>query len=89
MSKETKKSTKKSTPKASKQSSTKVKSLEKKVNDLQQQLLDITNERDDLQVAAQESKDQSLRSLAELENVRRRKEQEKEEQLQRELEAAL
>ena len=44
---------------------------------MQQQVLDITKERDDLVSGAEEAKDQSLRSLAELENVKRRKEQEK------------
>ena len=44
---------------------------------MQQQVLDITKERDDLIAGAEQAKDQALRSLAELENVRRRKEQEK------------
>jgi molecular chaperone GrpE len=67
-----KKSTKKVAPTAKQ-----VKELETTINDLQQQVLDITKERDDLVSGAEEAKDQTLRSLAELENVKRRKEQEK------------
>ena len=70
--KETKK---KSTKKDS--SNKQIKQLEAQINALQQQVLDITKERDDLIAGANDAKDQSLRSLAELENVKRRKEQEK------------
>lgn len=75
MVKETKKNTKKRSTKATK--STKNDALDKQINELQQQVLDITKERDDLIAGAEQAKDQALRSLAELENVRRRKEQEK------------
>ena len=79
MSKEEKKNTKKNTSKSTKatKTSAKQKSLEKKINELEQAVLDITKERDDLVADTEAAKDQSLRSLAELENVRRRKEQEK------------
>ena len=74
--KDQKKDSKKKTTKKS-AASKKKQVLDVQLNEIQQQLLDITKERDELQTFAEEAKDQSLRSLAELENVRRRKEQEK------------
>ena len=74
--KDQKKDSKKKTTKKS-AASKKQQELDVQLNEIQQQLLDITKERDELQTFAEEAKDQSLRSLAELENVRRRKEQEK------------
>ena len=74
--KDQKKDSKKKTTKKS-AASKKQQELDAQLNEIQQQLLDITKERDELQTFAEEAKDQSLRSLAELENVRRRKEQEK------------
>ena len=47
------------------------------MNELQDQILTLTKENDDLKKDMDGFKDQSLRSLAELENVKRRKEQEK------------
>ena len=45
--------------------------------DLQQKVLDLTKERDNFSQQIPDYKDQALRALAELENVKRRKEQEK------------
>jgi molecular chaperone GrpE len=47
------------------------------LNELQAQVLRLTKENDDLKKEMDAFKDQSLRALAELENVKRRKEQEK------------
>ena len=44
---------------------------------MQDQVLNLNKEKDQLEKDAADAKDQSLRSLAELENVKRRKEQEK------------
>ena len=63
---------KKSTPKSKKGADSK-----RKLNDLQDQILTLTKENETLLKESSEAKDQSLRSLAELENVKRRKEQEK------------
>ena len=55
-----------------------VDALNDQINELQDQvLLNLTKEKDQLEKDAADAKDQSLRSLAELENVKRRKEQEK------------
>ncbi len=70
--KETKPKSKKSTEKSKKPSET-----ELKLNELQDQVLMLTKENDSLKKDMDDAKDQSLRSLAELENVKRRKEQEK------------
>ena len=75
MTKEKKETKKKSTKKEA--SSKQIKQLEAQINELQQQVLDVAKERDDLIAGSLEAKDQSLRSMAELENVKRRKEQEK------------
>ncbi len=47
------------------------------INDLQAQVLELNKENDALKKEVEDLKEQSLRSLAELENVKRRKEQEK------------
>ena len=70
--KETKPKSKKSTGKSKKPSEN-----ELKLNELQDQVLVLTKENDSLKKDMDDAKDQSLRSLAELENVKRRKEQEK------------
>ncbi|MGC6366495.1 MAG: nucleotide exchange factor GrpE [Candidatus Marinamargulisbacteria bacterium] len=54
-----------------------VDALNDQINELQDQVLSLTKEKDQLEKDAADAKDQSLRSLAELENVKRRKEQEK------------
>ena len=78
-----KKSTKKTKANASKPAaeatveSVDVDALNNQMNELQDQVLTLTKEKDQLEKDAAEAKDQSLRSLAELENVKRRKEQEK------------
>ena len=75
MTKEKKETKKKSTK--TEASSKQIKQLEAQIIELQQQVLDVAKERDDLIAGSLEAKDQSLRSMAELENVKRRKEQEK------------
>ena len=47
------------------------------INELQAQVLELNKENDALKKEVEDLKEQSLRSLAELENVKRRKEQEK------------
>ncbi|MBL6723123.1 MAG: nucleotide exchange factor GrpE [Candidatus Margulisbacteria bacterium] len=47
------------------------------INELQEQVLELNKENDALKKEVEDLKEQSLRSLAELENVKRRKEQEK------------
>ena len=63
--------------KKSNSKSKKANELDVKLNDLQDQILSLTKENDELKKEMDSLKDQSLRSLAELENVKRRKEQEK------------
>ena len=63
--------------KKSSSKSKKTKNLDEKLNDFQGQILSLTKENDELKQEVASFKDQSLRSLAELENVKRRKEQEK------------
>lgn len=67
----------KSTVKKQKTNSKKTVKSDLELNELQSQVLSLTKENDDLKKDIQDTKDQSLRSLAELENVKRRKEQEK------------
>ncbi len=75
--KETKQKESKSKSKKSTVKSKKLTGTEKKLNDLQDQILNLTKDNDELIKSSELAKDQSLRSLAELENVKRRKEQEK------------
>ena len=63
--------------KKSKSKSKKTEDIDLDLNELQDQILTLTKENDDLKKDMDGFKDQSLRSLAELENVKRRKEQEK------------
>lgn len=67
----------KSKEKKSKSKSKKTEDIDLDLNELQDQILTLTKENDDLKKDMDGFKDQSLRSLAELENVKRRKEQEK------------
>ena len=79
-SKKTTKKTKADAPKAAAEAlveSVDVDALNDQINELQDQVLNLTKEKDQLEKDAADAKDQSLRSLAELENVKRRKEQEK------------
>ena len=79
-SKKTTKKTKADAPKAAAEASVEsvdVDALNDQINELQDQVLSLTKEKDQLEKDAADAKDQSLRSLAELENVKRRKEQEK------------
>ncbi|MGA0242217.1 MAG: nucleotide exchange factor GrpE [Candidatus Marinamargulisbacteria bacterium] len=70
---------KKPSKKRAKKPSTKAKvdELSEALNAEREACLDLTKERDQYQRDAEDAKDQALRSLAELENVKRRKEQEK------------
>jgi molecular chaperone GrpE len=68
------KSTKK---KSSDVSAKELEAIQVELNDVRNQLLEKTKESDQLIANADQAKEQSLRSLAELENVKRRKEQEK------------
>lgn len=68
------KSTKK---KSSDVSAKELEAIQVELNDVRNQLLEKTKESDQLIAKADQAKEQSLRSLAELENVKRRKEQEK------------
>lgn len=76
-SKKTTKKTKADAPKAAAEAPVDVDALNDQINELQDQVLNLTKEKDQLEKDASDAKDQSLRSLAELENVKRRKEQEK------------
>ena len=79
-SKKTTKKTKADAPKVAAEASVEsvdVDALNDQINELQDQVLNLTKEKDQLEKDAADAKDQSLRSLAELENVKRRKEQEK------------
>ncbi|RAP24948.1 nucleotide exchange factor GrpE [Candidatus Marinamargulisbacteria bacterium SCGC AG-343-K17] len=67
----------KSKEKKSKSKSKKANDIDVQLNDFQDQVLSLTKENDELKKEMESLKDQSLRSLAELENVKRRKEQEK------------
>lgn len=67
----------KSMDKKTKSKSKKVEESHLELNELQAQVLSLTKENDDLKKEMESLRDQSLRSLAELENVKRRKEQEK------------
>ena len=77
---DTKKSTKKSKASAKKGKTISLEEFEavsNELNDIRDQLLEKTKESDQAIEDALQLKEQSLRSLAELENVKRRKEQEK------------
>lgn len=51
--------------------------VQSQLTTVQQRLLDVTKERDDLVASVEDSKEQALRAMAELENVKRRKDAEK------------
>ncbi|MEC8677491.1 MAG: nucleotide exchange factor GrpE [Candidatus Margulisiibacteriota bacterium] len=77
---DTKKTTKKSKPSTKKGKTISLEEFEavsNELNDVRDQLLEKTKESDQAIEDALQLKEQSLRSLAELENVKRRKEQEK------------
>jgi molecular chaperone GrpE len=63
---------KKVTPKQKKEDE-----LQSKLNELQAEVLELTKQNDELKKELEDSRDSSLRAMAEVENVKRRKEQEK------------